>query len=388
MNEVRETTLTPGPWRASRELSNGLLTTAGLGASLFLVGVMLQPERAWGGYLMGFIYFVGLALAGPLFLSIVYLCGASWARPLRRIPEAMSAALPVAFVLGLGLIVGTHELYEWSHAQVVEEDLLLSHKAAYLNVGGFSVRLIIYFVIWIWVGRKVVGLSTSRTPQPQGRRRSIAISALFMAVLSVTLSLASIDWVQSLDPHWFSTMFALRILSGFGCAGMALCTLVLTVLRRRGPMRAVVTAERMDDLGKILLSLALFWAYIWYCEYMIIWYTDIPEETGYYLLRRQGDWGTLLPVNLTVNFAVPFLVLMPRPWRRSSVILTRVAVLILVGHALDLFVMIAPPILGSDVRLGLWELGPLVGALALFGWILLRALGRAPLVPSESPAAP
>jgi hypothetical protein len=364
-----------------------LLTTAGLGALLFLAGIMLQPERAWGGYLMGFVYFVSLALAGPLFLSIVYLSGATWAKPLLRIPEAMGAALPVALVLGLGLIIGTHELYEWSHAQAVESDALLAHKVPYLNVGAFSIRMVIYFLVWIWIGRKLASLSRQACSGPEGRRRSIAVSAAFMAALSVTLSLASVDWVQSLDPHWFSTMFALRILSGIGCAGMALCTLVLTTLRRRGTMRAVVTEDRMDDMGKILLALSLFWAYIWYCEYMIIWYTDIPEETGYYLLRRQGDWGTLLPVNLIVNFAVPFLAMMLRPWRRSSIILTRVAALMLVGRALDLFVMIAPPILGSEVRLGLWELGPLAGALALFGWILLRALGRSPLVGGEAPAA-
>ena len=372
------------PYVASPRLMRGLLSVAGIGGGVFLLGTLVAPERVWGGYLMGFVYFVGLAIAGPLFLSILYLSDGRWAMPLRRIPEAMTAALPAALVLGLGLIMGTHALYEWSHAQVVQEDALLQHKAPYLNVVGFSVRLIVYFAVWIWVGRKVAARSWSQAAEPGRRRRTIALSALFMATLSVTFSLASVDWIQSLDPHWFSTMFALRTLSGLAAAGVATCILVFVGLRRAGPLRAVVTRDVMDDLGKILLALSLFWAYIWYCEYMIIWYSNIPEETSYYLLRRSGSWGTLMPVNLVVNFAVPFLALMLRAWRRSGVVLRRIACLVLVGHLLDLFVMIAPPLMGGTLAFGLWELGPVAGALALFTWLFLRALARKPLVPDSA----
>ena len=225
--------------------------------------------------------------------------------------------------------------------------------------------------------------SSSDEPQPERRRRTLVTSALFMATFAITFSLASVDWIQSLDPHWFSTMFALRTLSGAVCSGLALCTILLVVARRRGPLRHVVTKDVMDDLGKILLGFSLFWGYIWYCEYMIVWYSNIPEETGYYLLRREGDWGTLQPVNLIVNFAVPFLCLMLRAWRRNGVVLMRIAGWILVGHALDLYVMIAPPLMPGDPQLGLWELGPLIGACALFGWILVRKLSSGPLVTVE-----
>jgi hypothetical protein len=373
----------PTTYEAPPRLLRILLATASAGALVFLCGTMIAPERVWGGYLMGFIYFVGLALAGPLFLSILYLSDARWGRPLRRVPEAMSAALPVSFVLGLGLIMGTHALYEWSHEQVVAEDSLLLHKAPWLNVTGFSIRLVAYFAVWIWIGRKVAWRSSAQGTSLVRRRTDIRVSAAFMAALAFTFSLASLDWVQSLDPHWFSTMFALRTLSGVACAGLALCTILLVVLRRQGPLRDVVTRDVMDDLGKILLALSLFWAYIWYCEYMIIWYSDIPEETGYYLLRSRGGWETLVPVNLVVNFAIPFLALMLRSWRRNGVVLMRIAGVVLIGHALDLYIMIAPPIVGSELRLGLWELGPVIGAVALFGWILLRALSRRALVPAE-----
>ncbi len=371
-------------YEPSPRLLRGLLLTAVAGGIVFLCGTLIAPERVWSGYLMGFTYFVGLALAGPLFLSVLYLCNARWGLPLLRVPEAMTAVLPIAFVLGLVLITGTHALYEWSHEQVVAQDPLLRHKAPWLNVFGFSLRLVAYFAIWIWLGRRLARRSTVLQAPAEKRRGDIGSSALFMAALAFTFSLASVDWIQSLDPHWFSTMFALRTLSGAGCAGLALCTILLVALRRAGPLRGVVTRDVMDDLGKILLALSLLWAYVWYCEYMIIWYSDIPEETGYYLLRHRGVWGSLVPVNLAVNFAVPFLALMLRAWRRNGVALTRIAALILVGHALDLYVMIAPPILGAEPFLGLWEIGPVAGALALFTWALLRALSRSPLVPAQA----
>lgn len=367
-------------YQAPPRLQRLLLATACVGGLVFVIGTMAAPERVWAGYLMGFTYFVDLALAGPLFLSIVYLSDARWARPLRRVPEAMTAALPAALLLGLLLITGTHVLYEWSHSQVVAADPLLQHKAPYLNLVGFSLRLAIYFAVWIWVGRKVAARSTAAEAEPAQRRRTVAVSALFMALLSVTFSLASVDWIQSLEPHWFSTIFALRTLSGLGAAGLALCTVVLVALRRSGTLRDVVTRDVMDDLGKILLGLTIFWAYVWYCEYMIIWYSNIPEETVYFLLRSEGGWATLGRLNLMVNFAVPFLALMLRAWRRSGVALSRIAGWILAGHVLDLFVMIAPPLQGARIHMGLWELGPLIGALALFGWILLRTLSRGPLV--------
>ena len=366
--------------------SRTLLWTAALGALVFLMGLFVAPERTWGGYLMGYTWFVQLALAGPLFLAIVHLTGARWGYPLRRIPEAMGATLPIALGLGLLLLAGIHSLYEWSHAQVVAEDPLLQHKSAWLFTTGFAVRLVAYFAIWLWLGGKVLRRSLSREADPERRRGDVGTSALYMAVFAVTFSLASVDWLLSLDAHWFSTMYALYVLSGLACAGAAACTIALVWLRRSGALRAVVTRDVLDDLGKVLLGLSLLWAYLWYCQYMIVWYSDLPEETGYYILRRSGDWGPLVPASLVIHFAVPFLALMLRAWRRNGVALVRISVVILIGHALDLFVMIAPPLQPDGPAVGLWELGPVVGALALFAWAMLRGLARAPLSAPGAPA--
>lgn len=360
-----------------------LLLAVGLGTLVFFVGLAVEPARAWGAYLIAFNVFVGLALAGPLFLAIVYLSNGRWAMPLRRVPEAMGGALGVAGVLGLVLIIGTHTLYEWSHAQVVQGDALLRHKAPWLNVVGYSVRMVVYFAIWIWIARRLAARSSATEPEPERRRATIRDSATFMALFAVTFSLASLDWIQSLDPHWFSSMFALRTASGVCLAGLAFATIVLVEFRRRLGLRDVVTKHVLDDLGKVLLALSLFWAYIWYCQYMIVWYTNIPEETGYYLIRRTGDWTTLLRLNFAVNFGVPFLALMLGAWRRNAIVLQRIAMWILLGRVLDLFVLIAPPLQGVVPRFGLWEVGPVIAAFALFVLIFVKRLARESLVPRE-----
>lgn len=361
----------------------GLAIASIVGALIFAVGLFVDPQRAWSGYLMAFMYFVSLGLAGGLFLSVLTLSSARWATALRRIPEAMTASLPYAAILGLLLMGGVSTLYEWSHTAVVEADPLLAGKAAYLNGGFFFARLIGFFLLWIWLTRGMVNASRR---QDEGdtesvKRSRFRFAALFLPIFGVTFSLASVDWIQSLEPHWFSTIFALITLSSAGMSGLAICMLLVVYLRRRGAMRGIATDNHLDDLGKIGIGLALFWGYIWFCQYMLIWYTNMPEETPYYALRHEGHWQVLTWVNVTLNWAVPFFVLMPKAARRSGAVLSRVAVVILIGQALNLYIMVCPPLVGPEPVYGIWELGPVVGAIAFFFWCTLRALAKAPIAP-------
>lgn len=369
----------------SPRVSRALVVTALAGGLLFLAGVLLAPTRAFGGYLMGSVCFTGLALAGPLFLSLLTLCGARWHEPLRRVPEALGAALPVAFLLALGLLPGIHALYEWSHAEVLRQDALLAHKSAWLNPSGFGLRLVLAFGAWILLGRLVL---RSRAEGPgSDRARALRRSAAFLFLFAPTYSLASIDWIGSLEPHWFSTLFALRTLSGLASAGLAFCILALVALRPRPAWKELLPRELLDDLGKLLMALTLLWAYVWYCQYMIQWYSNIPEETGYHELRKAGDWLTLSRLSLVLCFGLPFTTLLLRSFRRKPAVLARVAACVLLGHALDLFLLVAPPLQGASPSLGPWELGPLVGALALFTALFRRALSGAPRRAGR-PAAP
>jgi len=364
----------------------GLALAAAAGAACFVVGLFVAPERAWGGYLMGLAFFTSLALAGPLFLALLALSGARWAVALQRIPEAMSAALPAAAVLGLGLLLGTHSLYEWSHAGVVRLDELLQHKSSWLNPTGFAVRLVIAFAIWIACSRRLLTLGRRvEAGEPGAIASRVRTAALFLALFAVTFSLASFDWLMSLEPHWFSTMFALLQLAGLCCVGVASAVLLALAMERQGALRGILNEEHLHDLGKLLFALTLFWAYCWFCQYMLIWYTDIPEETAPYLLRQEGSWWLLVRVTLLLQWGVPFLALLSRRGCRSRAVLGRVAAVVLVGHALELFVQVGPPLLGGTVAVGAWELGPLAGAVALWFLVVLRALGRTDAVPVHDP---
>ncbi len=376
------------PYQPSERLMRGLLMAAGFGLLCFIVGLFINPTRAWGGFLMGFTSYTCMCLAGAVFVTVLVLSGSRWATALRRIPEAMSTGLPIGLLLGLVLMGGLHSLYEWTHTSVVEADPILSGKAAFLNVPGFFIRMVLYFFLWIGLSRALVSVSrrqdTDANPAELSRKMKWRAVG-FLPVFAITFSLASVDWLQSLEPHWFSTIYALVTLSGLATSGLAVCIILLVALRRTGHLRGIASRDHLDDLGKIAIGFALFWGYIWYCQYMLIWYTNMPEETPYYFIRSQGHWRLLTWINVALNWAIPFFVLMPKGARRNGTVMVRVAAVMLAGQALQVYMLVAPPLMEGGPALGLWEIGPLMGALALVFWVTLRALGQAPLVPCADP---
>ena len=359
-----------------------VLALAVAGGLVFVAGLFLEPRRVWLSYLLAFSLLAQLALAGPVFLALLALSGARWATALRRVPEAMGGALPLALAAGAVLLSGMHSLYEWSHPAALEHDALLAHKAAWLNPTGFAVRTLVILALW-WAGAAWLRRSQAGAPA-----RRLARSGVFMVLVAVSFSIASVDWWMSLEPHWFSTLFPLYHFAGLACAGLAMALLLVLHLERRGPLAGVVRDEHLHDMGRLLFAFTLVWAYLWYCQYMLIWYTDIPEETGYYLLRKQHGWWLLVQCTLVLKWGVPFLALLGRRPCRSRRVLGRVAVVVLVGHVLDLYVQIAPPLMDGGPRLGAWELGPTLAALALFLAAFGRSFRRAPPVPEGDPALP
>ncbi len=382
------TELNVAQYSAPKRLMRGLLVTAGVGLLCFLVGLFIEPTRAWGGFLMGFTTYTTICLAGAVFVTVLSLSGARWATALRRIPEAMSVGLPYGLLLGLVLMGGVNSLYEWTHASVVDADQLLSDKAGYLNVPGFFIRMVVFFGLWIGLSRAIVAASRGQDSSDDPAAESLRLkwrAVWFLPVFAITFSLASIDWMQSLEPHWFSTIYGLITLSGMATSGLAVCIILVVYLRRSGHLRGIASRDHLDDLGKLVIGFSLFWGYIWYCQHMLIWYANMPEETPYYFIRRQGNWQLLSWINVTLNWAIPFFALMPKAARRNATILVRVAVIMLAGQALQMFMLIAPPLMGGPPSVGLWELGPLAGAFALAFWAALRSLGQAPLVPLRDP---
>ncbi|MCA8980776.1 MAG: hypothetical protein H6831_09035 [Planctomycetes bacterium] len=373
-----------------RALMRGLLVIVFVCGLLFGLG-LLGPEsreRSMGGLLMGFVHAVSITVAGGLFLAVLRLSNARWATALRRLPEALAASLPVLGFLALILIGGVPLLYDWSHESHVLGDPILEGKSDYLNWFAFGVRSIVFFLVWTWLMRGMVAHSRRQDADGDARHRAAMFkyAACFMPVLAVTYSLASVDWVESLEPHWFSTAFALVTLSGAACSALAACVLLGLWLRKRGELRRAFTDDHLDDLGKITIGFALFWGYIWFCQYMLVWYTNMPEETPYYALRLNGGWGHVAKLCILLCWAVPFFVLMPKRARRSAAVMGRVAVVVLVGQATHWYWLIGPVVIGEHPAFGMWDLAPVVGSLALLAWGVLRRLSEAPIVPLRDPA--
>lgn len=359
--------------RAARMLAGA----AALGAAGFVAGSFVAPERAWAGLLVGFHFVLALGLAGGVFLSLLACSGARWAAALRRVPEAMSAAIPLAAVAALVLLFGVPRLFEWSHASALEHDALLAEKSAYLNAPFLAVRTVLAFALWIGLAARV------RAAAPGAAR--IRWGAAFMAVFAVTYSWTSVDWLQSLDPHWASTIFALTSLAGLALSGIAMAIVLAVHLRRRGAWRGVLTDDHLHDAAKLLFAFSLFWSYVHYSQYMLIWYTNIPEETAWYESRLHGMWRSTGVVSFALNGALPFLLLLFRRVRRSEEALLRVAALVLLGRVADLFFHVGPPLFGPAPWPSAWEVLPLVAMLALFALVVLRRLERGVSVDASEP---
>jgi hypothetical protein len=227
-------------------------------------------------------------------------------------------------------------------------------------------------------------LRQDQDPSPAHHRRLVRGSALFVVVFALSFSVAGVDWLMSLDPHWYSTIYAVYLFAGVLVTGLAALTLIAILLRRLGPLAGVVGEEHLHDLGKLLFAFSTFWAYIWVSQYLLIWYGNLPEEVTHYARRTNGAWQRLFVVNLIVNWAVPFVVLLPREAKRHAGVLAGVCVLLLLGRWLDLYLLVMPETAPAPAVGPLEVLIPL-GYAGLFAVLTARALARAPLLPRHDP---
>ena len=358
----------------------------GLGVAIFLIGLFMDPQRLWGSVLLNSYYLLGLALAGLFLIAVQYLSSAGWGVVLRRIPEAMVALLPYGLA-GISLVLLLRpSLYSWV-GLVRDDPILVGFRGFWLSYGFFLARAVLYGAIWLAFARAI--LRHSRAQDRDGNvshtHRNTALSAGFVVLFSLSFWLASFDWVMSLEPTWFSTIFGVYNFAGLFSSGLACVVIIVVWLQGQGVLRGIVTEEHLHDLGKLLVGFTCFWAYIWFSQYMLIWYANIPEETEYFIVRSSGAWGVLLILNVMLNWVVPFLALLPRGSKRSGSFMVKIALVILAGRWLDLYLMIFPSLSKNGPPFGLYEIGLTLGAAGLFGVIILAALSRAPLVPLKDP---
>lgn len=372
-----------GDWRAW-----GIpLLVGGIGLVFSLVGWAVDPHQFYFSYLIGWVFCLSLAIGALFFVQIQHLTKARWSVVVRRIGESMLWAFPLLAVLSIPILIGMHDLFHWTHADVVEQDPVLAGKSAYLNVPFFLIRLAFYFLMWSIVGYKLYRLSLEqgRTGDPDIPARQRKVSAWGLAVTSVTTAFASYDLLMSLDPHWYSTIFGVYFFAGSFMAIHASIALVAMALLGMNNLRNIVTREHLQDLGKMTFGFVVFWAYIAFSQYMLIWYGNIPEETIWYRHRLEHGWEVHSAILLIAHFIIPFLVLLPRSTKRSIPILSFMCVWLLVMHWFD-FHWLAMPVLHPDeAGVHLLDVVSLIGLLGIFVGSAMYRLTRHSLVPERAP---
>jgi hypothetical protein len=351
---VRDLTKSGFPTLADigERLRGGAWAFLGLGVLLLGLGLALQPERGWGNLLLTAFNLACVGLGGLFLLAIQSITGARWSDPILKAHRAMPALLPVAGGLMLLLWAGAATLYPWARPGAAA-DHALHGRLAWLNAPFFFGRVVLVFAAWIGVGRQLTHRGRGAAP--------------FILVFGLTFSLATFDWLMSLEPVWSSTIFAIYGFSGLFLQGIAIVTISAIVLRRVGLLPAISKAQN-HDLGKLLFAFSCFWAYLFLSQFLLIWYANLPEETGPMRLLLQGRWAPLFYLNLVLNFGLPFVLLLRRKAKTREGVLLATCAILLAGRWLDLYLQIMPPVLHG--------LAPAFGPAELGGILLQLGLGH------------
>ncbi len=335
-----------------------------------------RPQFHWS-WLVGEVYFTSLALGALFFTMVQYLTGSAWSVTVRRFMEAIGSTLPGLALTFIPVALGIHDLYEWSHADVVARDHVLQLKAPYLNENFFLIRACIYFAIWSLWGWRLFRNSVAQdsTGSLENMHTASRWSAPGLLLLMLTGTLASFDWVMSLNPHWFSTIFGIYVLAGGAWAFFAALVLICLGLRRAGILKYSINVEHYHDLGKWMFALTVFWTYIAFSQYLLIWYANMPEETIFFKQRFEGNWAYMSALLLIGHFFVPFLLLLPRAMKRNLTVLAFAGAWCLFIHFIDVYWLVMPNLQKEGFRLHWLDAAcwAAVGSLAaLVFWSRLR----------------
>ncbi|NTS42442.1 quinol:cytochrome C oxidoreductase [Flavisolibacter sp. BT320] len=362
-----------------------------------------ENARFWASLLLNSVYFLLTVNASLFFICATTLAWGGWQMSFRRVPEAIGACVPVIGVISgvilLALLFGpNHSIYHWADAEAMAHDPILKHKEGFLNKPFFVIWTIITIVGWSLLGKKLRSLSTEIDDQPlsveEGKRyiyKNTVWAALYAVLFALTV-LSSIPWfwLMSIDAHWYSTMYSWYTFASTWVSGLALITLFVVYLKNNNYLE-LTTKEHLHDLGKFIFAFSIFWTYLWFSQFMLIWYANIPEETIYFKPRVQGPYRAIFFLNLIINFLAPLLLLMKRATKRNYGTMTMIALLVIFGHWLDFYQMVMPTAVANPetgdtyVPNMLPDIGIALGFIGLILFVTGRALAKNSLLAKNHP---
>jgi hypothetical protein len=379
--------------RRSRALMAG---AAGL--VLCVIGFLVDRDHFFRSWLIAYLLFLGIALGSLGFVMIQHLTGGAWG-VFRRVFEASSLTLPLMALLFLPIVLGMGNLYSWTHPDHVQADAILQHKAPYLNTGFFLVRALVYFAGWILIAWTLTRWSRRQDegdPTVNLKLQYLSGGGLVFYALSATF--AGIDWIMSLNPHWFSTLFGFIFVGGHGLSALAFTIVVSTFLSRQQPMAALFKPSHFHDLGKLSLAFVMLWAYFNFSQYMLAYAANLVEEIPYYIARISHGWQYLALFLVVFQFVVPFAFLLSRDNKRAPHRLVMLAFGLLVVRYVDLFMLVSPEFDASGANLHLmtgehaggffvhWlDLASPLAIGGLWLWMFFTQLARRPLLAFRDP---
>ena len=354
-----------------------------------LIGAAMDVDQFVRSWLIGFLFCLGLTLGSLALLMLQHLSGGQWGLVSRRIFEAATRTLPIVALFFIPVLLRLPVIFEWARPEAVD-NAVIQAKAGYLNPGFFIVRAVFYFAFWMllmvllnrWSAEQDRGEAT--TPADSVRFRVVSGPGLLFLVLTVTF--ASVDWIMSLDPEWFSTIFGLLTIAGWGLTSFALTIVVLAMIQGSGGTTEILKPRHFHDLGKLMLAFVMLWAYLSFSQFLIIWSGNLPEEIPWYVKRTTGSWGYIAIALVIGHFVLPFVLLLSQDLKKRGKLLSRVAVFIIGMRLVDLIWLVEPEFRpGTGFPIHWLDITVPIGLLGIWLFLFTRNLRSRALLPVNDP---
>ncbi|MDP7568254.1 MAG: quinol:cytochrome C oxidoreductase [Flavobacteriales bacterium] len=379
--------------KKAKNLSMALMA---IGLIALIFGFVSNPHGAWPALLFNTYFYLGVSVFAVFFVAMQYVSEAGWSIVLKRVPEAIMGALPAFSIIMLLIMVAAimhfNHIYHWLHEGIMtvgheDYDSIIAGKEAYLNATFFIIRTVIYLLGWNYFAKKLRSLSLleDREGGTAIHFKSVSTSAWFMVFFAVTSAMASWDWIMSIDTHWFSTIFGWYVFAEWAAIGFTTILLFTLYLQRQGYLKDV-NESHIHDLGKWIFAFSLVWTYIWFSQFMLIWYANIPEEVTYFTARLEVEnYKFLFWFSMIINFVLPVVLLMSRDAKRHNSRLIFVSIIILIGHWLNSYLLVAPGTLNTHGHIGFTEIGIGLGFAGLLIHLTFKTLAKEPMEAKNHP---